>query len=80
MYQDCEHVSMAAQKINAFDSGLFFGFNQRASSREKAKRRVDFLMIYLPVYSYFETGCRKNVHATIPKGNMGYDQYPVPDD
>ena len=22
----------------------------------------------------------KNVHATIPKGNMGYDQYIVPDD
>ena len=22
----------------------------------------------------------KNVHATIPKGNMGYDQYKVPDD
>ena len=21
----------------------------------------------------------KNVHATIPKGNMGYDQYFVPD-
>ena len=21
----------------------------------------------------------KNVHATIPKGNMGYDQYGVPD-
>ena len=28
-------------------------------------------------YSYFEKGCRKNVHATIPKGNMGYDQYTV---
>ena len=27
------------------------------------------------VYSYLEKGCRKNVHATIPKGNMGYDQY-----
>ena len=26
------------------------------------------------VYSYFEKGCRKNVQATIPKGNMGYDQ------
>ena len=25
------------------------------------------------VYSYFE-----NLHATIPKGNMGYDQYTVP--
>ena len=35
----------------------------------------------LTIYSYFEKGCRKkNVHATIPKGNMGYDQYKVPDD
>ena len=32
------------------------------------------------VYSYFEKGCRKNVHATIPKGNVGYDQYTVPND
>ena len=31
------------------------------------------------IYSYFEKGCRKNVHATIPKGNVGYDQYSVPD-
>ena len=28
------------------------------------------------VYSYFE----KNVHVTIPQGNMEYDQYTVPDD
>ena len=26
------------------------------------------------VYRYFQKGCRKNVHATIPKGNMGCDQ------
>ena len=32
----------------------------------------------LEVYSYFEKGCWKNVHATIPKGNMGCDQYTVP--
>ena len=32
------------------------------------------------VYSYFERGCRKNAHSTIPKGNVGYDQYTVPDD
>ena len=32
------------------------------------------------VYSYFEKGRRKNVHATIPKDNMGYDQYTVSDD
>ena len=37
-------------------------------------RRLEFT-----VYSYFEKGCQKNVHATIPKGNMGCDQYAVPD-
>ena len=32
------------------------------------------------IYSYFEKVCRKkNVYATIPKGNMRYDQYAVPD-
>ena len=30
---------------------------------------------YTRVYSYFEKGCRKNVQAIIPKGNMGYDNY-----
>ena len=29
-------------------------------------------------YSYFEKGCRKNLHATIPKSNTGYDQYSAP--
>ena len=28
---------------------------------------LDFL------YSYFEKGCRKKVHAATPKGIMGYD-------
>ena len=32
------------------------------------------------IYSYFEKGWRINVHATIPKGNMGHDQYTVSDD
>ena len=37
-------------------------------------------MFLASVYSYFEKGCRKkNVHTTIPKGNMGHDQYTVPD-
>ena len=30
------------------------------------------------ILRYFEQGCRKNVHATIPRGNVGYDQYTVP--
>ena len=36
--------------------------------------------LFVVIYSYFEKGCGKNVHATIPKGNMGDDQYTVPDD
>ena len=33
------------------------------------------------LYSYFEKDRRnKKVHVTIPNGNMGYDQYSVPDD
>ena len=33
------------------------------------------------IYSDFEKGLGKNtcMHATIPKGNMGYVQYTVPD-
>ena len=31
------------------------------------------------INSYFEKVVVKNVHATIPKGNMGYDQYTTPD-
>ena len=34
----------------------------------------------ISVYSYFEKGCRKNVHATIPTYKMGYNQYTVSDD
>ena len=30
-------------------------------------------------YSCIEKGCRKNLHATIPKSNTGYDQYSAPD-
>ena len=29
------------------------------------------------IYSYFERSCRKNVHTTMPKGDMGWDQYIV---
>ena len=32
-----------------------------------------------PLYSYFKKGFRKKWHMIIPKGNMGYDQYTVPD-
>lgn len=31
------------------------------------------------LYSYLVKGCRKIVHATISKGNLGYDHYTVPD-
>ena len=35
---------------------------------------------FVPPYTAFSGKVvRKAVHATIPKGNMGYDQYTVPD-
>ena len=40
---------------------------------------VGWKRINIYIYSYFEKGCRKFVHATVPKGNMGYVQYTVPD-
>ena len=55
----------------------------------KRSRYIRYIIIHMHVasqnlthshvYSYFEKGCEKNVHATIPKGNMGYDEYTVPD-
>ena len=40
-------------------------------------------MIFTHEFAYYTAISRevvgKNVHATIPKGNMGYDQYTVPD-
>ena len=34
---------------------------------------------FLRIQLFRERLSEKNVHATIPKGNMGYDQYIVPD-
>ena len=52
--------------------------------------KVFVVVVCLKLYILFKTMCihiqlfrerlsEKNVHATIPKGNMGYDQYTVPD-
>ena len=54
-------------------------FRERSDNGStSAVRRLGVLG--LSVYSYFEKlSSRKNVHATIPKGYMGYVQYTVPD-
>ena len=57
--------------------GLLKNNDRARSTRSFFLRRARSSGIIM--YSYFETGCRKNVHETIPKGNMGYDQYTVPD-
>ena len=50
------------------------------SGQQWSLGRLTGRWLFVVIYSYFEKGCGKNVHATIPKGNMGYDQYTVPDD
>ena len=57
--------------------GLLKNNDRARSTRSFFLRRARSSGIIM--YSYFETGCRKNVHETIPKGNMGYDQYTVPE-
>ena len=40
---------------------------------------LPFSSMALPYTAISRKVVRKNMHATIPKGNMGYDQYAVPD-
>ena len=40
---------------------------------------LPFSSMTLPYTAISRRVVRKNMHATIPKGNMGYDQYAVPD-
>ena len=53
--------------------------------QEQSKWRYANNFIYKRTQSVWYTAISrkvvgKKVHATIPKGNMGYDQYPVSDD
>ena len=58
--------------------------NTQKRKTQKAKRIRKGTFTTMPktvnlTYTAILRGCRKNVHATIPKGNMGYDQHTVPD-
>ena len=46
MYQALRAREHGGPEKNAFDSRLFFGFSQRASGRGKAKRWIDFFVIW----------------------------------
>ena len=43
------------------------------------KRTDEFVKVFFNIQLLRETVVGKNVLATIPKGNMGYVQYTVPD-
>ena len=61
----------------------FFQRNVRTATR--ATLRINFLYVFITFIHIYKSCIElfrgeKNVHATIPKGNMGYDQYTVPND
>ena len=67
-----------------FVSGARQAWLSRFQKINYSRQMADFINIPETVlaysaYSYFEKVVGKNVHATIPKSNMGYDQYTVPD-
>ena len=39
--------------------------------RSEPTREQQYNQDLREIYSYFERGCRKNVHTTMPKGDMG---------
>ena len=43
------------------------------------KERTSFSSFFFLYTAISRNCCRKNVHATIPKGYMGYVQYTVPE-
>ena len=77
-----------------FDCFPFTGFvlfkDMLSYSFQGYIQSLDTFVLTLPSFCAISTMCvihtavsrkvvGKNVHATIPKGNMGYDQYTVPD-
>ena len=52
----------------------FLGLTTYRSHKPRWLKLLDNRRFTIFLYSYFEKGCRKNVHT---KGNMGYDQYTV---
>ena len=54
----------------------------RPSTLYVSQREMSHLLSRSPrhIQLFRERLSEKNVHMTIPKGNMGYDQYTVPDD
>ena len=60
---------------------LVWDFNLKATRREKTQRmKLNCSRVFVRYIQLFrERLFAKHVHVTIPKGNMGYDQYSVPD-
>ena len=59
----------------------FFGVHSINEVKKGHTEYYNLLYYYfiVNIQLFFEKGCQKNVHATILKGNMGYDQYTVSD-
>ena len=56
-------------------------FQSNVAKKQKMRRDVKLLSVMADTIGYTAISRKvvaRNVHATIPKGNMGYDQYTVP--
>ena len=62
---------------SAIQGVVAFGFVKKCFDHKYIYEKT-VPVIYIQLFR--ERLSEKNVHATIPKGNMGYDRYTVPDD
>ena len=53
--------------------------NNSLSLCKKAANKISAAQVLMTYTAISRKVVGKNVHATIPKGNMGYDQFAVPD-
>ena len=75
----CSHVVVFESPLHVRRLSVPYSYSYNRTDKGLPEPCLYMFLNTSELYSYFEKGCRK-MHSTIPKGNMGYNQYKVPDD
>ena len=73
-FHSAEQIKKVADSYTGFSGYVWTG-----PCLETCRCRNDLVLRRAPYTAILRKVVRRNVHATITKGNMGYNQYTVPD-
>ena len=84
-FSSVAHICPKFQSVDRYDNGFSFINGKKMPVfwlyiRIITHRRYSLYSHTWYIQLFRERLTQKNVHATIPKGNMGYDHYTVPND